>query len=102
MNLSHSSNDEVSIFLAARIRSERLRQGYSQATLAKLSNIPLRTYKRIELSGQGSIYNLILILRVLGRIRVIEALFPTPTSKSHQNVVDRVKAIASTKHINSE
>lgn len=96
MDLTSLSNHEVSMFLAARIRADRLRQGYSQASLAKEAGIPVRTYKRIELTGDGSIENLILILRTLGRIRAVEVMFPSPSNKTHVSVVERMKLLAMT------
>lgn len=93
MDLTLASNEEIVSFLASRIRSERLRQGYTQANMAEKSGIPLRTYKRIELTGMGNIQNLIQILRVLGRIRAIEIILPSPPGKLHTNIVDRVKKI---------
>lgn len=94
MDLTTKSNLEVTDFLAATIRSERLRQGYSQQSFAFKAGISLRTYKRMELSGDGSIHNLILILRTLGRIRAIEILFPPILTKPHVGVVERVKEIS--------
>lgn len=94
MNLASATNKEVCSFLASRIRSERLRQGYSQAEMAEKSGIALRTYKRIELTGTGTIQNLIVILRALERIRTVELLFPLPTAKPRLTLVDRAEIIA--------
>lgn len=80
--------------MAAQIRHERLRQGYTQATMARLSGIPLRTYKRIELSGTGSIQNLIVILRTLDRIKAVGLLIPPPTEEKRISIVERINIIA--------
>lgn len=80
--------------MASRIRSERTRQGFSQAVMAEKSGIALRTYKRIELTGAGSIQNLIVILRTLGRIRAVEVLFPPPAANPRPTIVERTQMIA--------
>lgn len=89
---SKTTNGEVCSFLASRIRHERQRQGYSQEVMAKKSGIPLRTYKRIELTGTGSIQNLIIILRTFERIRAVEILFPPPIQRPRTNV-DRLQRV---------
>lgn len=94
MDLSSKSNKEVCIYLASRIRAERLRQGYSQATMSNKTGIPLRTYKRIELTGLGSIDNLVTILRTHDRIRAIEVLLPAPVAKPRPSIVERAMQIA--------
>lgn len=94
MDLTLITNEEVCSFLASRIRSERLKKGYSQAVMAKKSGIALRTYKRIELTGAGSIQNLIIILRTLERIRAVEILFPLPTTQPRLTIIERIQLIA--------
>lgn len=94
MDLTTVTDDEVCSFLASRIRSERLRQGYSQAVMAEKSGIALRTYKRIESTGTGSIQNLIVILRSVDRITAIKLLFPTPNTAPRLTLVERVQKIA--------
>lgn len=94
MDLTSKSNKEVCVYLASRIRAERLRLGHSQVAMAAKAGIPLRTYKRIELTGRGSIDNLITILRMHDRIRAIEVLLPTPVAKPRPSIVERARQIA--------
>lgn len=94
MDLITSTDLEVCSFLASQIRVARRKKGYTQAVMAKKTGIALRTYKRIELTGIGSIKNLIVILRVLERIRAVEILFPQPTTETRPSIVDRVRRIA--------
>lgn len=94
MNLTLATNDEACSFLASRIRSERLRQGYTQSTMSEKSGIALRTYKRIELTGNGSIQNLILILRTLDRIRGVELLLPPNSPTTRPSITDRIQLVA--------
>lgn len=67
--------------------------------MAEKTGIALRTYKRIELTGTGSIQNLIIIMRTLGRIRAVEVLFPSPVSKPRPTIVERAKMIAKSAQI---
>jgi len=97
MDLVTATDLEVCSFLASRIREERKKKGYSQTIMAKKSGIPLRTYKRIELTGNGSIQNLIVILRVLERIRAVEILFSQTKKISRPSIVERVHKIAESK-----
>lgn len=94
MDLTSITNTEVCSFLAARIRHERLRQGHTQATMARKSGIALRTYKRIELTGTGSIQNLIIILRTLDRIKAVGLLIPPPTEGTRISIFERINLIA--------
>jgi len=93
MDLRLVTNEEVCSFLASCIRNARSQKGYSQLVMSKKSGIPLRTYKRIELTGDGSIFNLIIILRTLDRIRGIEILFPLPLTEPRFTNIDRVLAV---------
>lgn len=94
MDLTPLSNDEVCVYLAARIRSERLRQGFSQFSMSERTGIALRTYKRIELTGRGSIQNLVIILRALDRIAAIRILLPTSKLAPRPSIQERVQIIA--------
>lgn len=94
MDLTSITNEKVCSFLASQIRSERLRQGFSQATMAERAGIPLRTYKRIESNGMGSIQNLIIILRALERIMALKLLFPLPNITPRTTIIGRVQKIA--------
>jgi transcriptional regulator with XRE-family HTH domain len=94
MDLSSITDDEICAFLASQIRAERLRRGYSQATMANTSGIALRTYKRIELRGTGSIRNLIIIMRTLERITAVKLLFPQSIPNARLTIFERVQQIA--------
>ncbi len=93
MDLRIATDKEVCSFLASRVRNARVQKGYSQAEMSIKSGIPLRTYKRIELTGNGSICNLIIILRTLERLKGIELLFPQPITEPRLTNIDRVLAV---------
>jgi len=94
VDLTSLTEEQICMFIASRIRSARLDLGFSQPEMALKADIPLRTYKRFELSGKGTMVNLILVLRVLGKLRALEAIFPAPHKKLHVDIVERVRLIA--------
>jgi transcriptional regulator with XRE-family HTH domain len=53
--------------LAERLRAERVRQGLSQAELARRARIPLRSYQRLESADPGArLASLLRALTALG------------------------------------
>ncbi len=62
--------------LGEQIRSERLRLGLDQVTLAARSNISVSSLSKLE-NGEGSrVHTLIKVIRALGREDWLEALAP--------------------------
>ena len=78
MDIAKFSDKNICDYLASNIRIERRKAGYTQAKFAELTGISLRTYKRFEANGQGNIETLIQILRALGKLRILQAMFPVP------------------------
>jgi transcriptional regulator with XRE-family HTH domain len=75
--LANASSDvEVCRFLADRVRRTRRQAKLSQVELAKLASIPLRTFKRFETEGHGSMRTFTKIMMALGRTRYMLMLFP--------------------------
>lgn len=98
MDLKDKSNSQVCSYFGSRIRSERNRLGYSQEDFALLTGISLRTYKRIELTGKGSIENMVNILRATERLRILEFMFSPPVQHK-QTLVERVQMISERRRI---
>lgn len=94
MDLTTLPDSQILSYLASQIRAERLRRGYSQASMSKYTGIPLRTYKRIELAESGSIQNLIVILRALERTNTIKLLFPSPEKTTRTSLAERIHKLA--------
>ena len=92
MNIEEKSNKELCEFLASRIRSERVRKGHTQEAISSLAGISLRTYKRFEWTGRGNISNLIEVLRVFGKLRLIE-LIQSPSQTPPLGLVDRITTL---------
>ena len=81
---------ETHSYLAAKVRRARNALGESQATFAKRAGVPLRTYKRFELTGQGSIETLILALRAIERVDRLRLLFPSPLPARKPSLEERL------------
>jgi transcriptional regulator with XRE-family HTH domain len=69
---------QVCMLLAARVRRARVAGEESQADFAERAGVPLRTYKRFELDGKGTLLTFIQILRALGRTQYLTLIFPAP------------------------
>jgi len=67
---------DVCRYLADEVRRTRRAAKMSQAKLAERAGIPLRTYKRFEAEGQGSMETLVGALHALERSRYLFMLFP--------------------------
>lgn len=72
------TDEEVCQEIAKRVRAERLRRGLSQVEMSVLSRIPLRTYKRLEADGSGSIDTFVAAMRATGRLLGLQLLLPQP------------------------
>lgn len=90
MNLTLSDDRTACKFLASRIRTTRLQLSLTQAAMAEKAGIAIRTYKRIEQTGTGTIENLVLILQATGRIKGLEMLFPPPPPPPRPSITDKV------------
>lgn len=78
--------------LGARIRAERVRRRLTQAELAKTAAVALRTYKRLETTGKGSIETLVAALRALERIRALDIALPRPALAPRElGVIERIR-----------
>ena len=64
--------------IGQRIRAERIRRELSQLEMAALSNLTLRTYRRLEAEGVGTIRVLVAALRAYDRIKHLAMLLPLP------------------------
>lgn len=82
-------------FISDRLRAERIRLKHSQQEMSKLCGIPLRTYKRLELSGKGTIENLVRALVATNRVKALDLLFPIQQI-TRTNYIDRMEDLAKT------
>jgi hypothetical protein len=75
--LTSQSDEDVCKVIASRVRQLRLDSKHTQATLAALANVPLRTFKRFEVDGKASLETFIRILRALDRAQYLYLLLPS-------------------------
>ncbi|WP_176079485.1 helix-turn-helix domain-containing protein [Paraburkholderia tropica] len=92
--LQSATEKDVAKYLAMRVRVERTRNGYSQAGFAEKAGISLRTYKRFELNGVGSIETLTRILIAMEHARGFFTLFPHPRPANQATLVERIDAMS--------
>ncbi|NUZ08992.1 hypothetical protein [Piscinibacter koreensis] len=66
----------VCTLLASKVRGVRTQAGESQENFAKRAEIALRTYKRFERDGSGTLETFIRALRAIDRTQYLIGLFP--------------------------
>lgn len=64
--------------IGRRIRAERIRRELTQLEMAALANLTIRTYRRLEADGVGTIRVLVAALRAYDRIKHLTMLLPQP------------------------
>ncbi|MFP3559261.1 helix-turn-helix transcriptional regulator [Paraburkholderia sp. SIMBA_049] len=94
--LQSANERDIGRYLAMRVRGERVRAGYSQSAFAEKAGVALRTYKRFELHGVGSIETLSRILMAMGHARGFYTLFPHPKPIVKPTLVERVRSMSET------
>ncbi|AEA59789.1 helix-turn-helix domain-containing protein [Burkholderia gladioli] len=91
--LQSANERDIAKYLATRVRGERVRAGFSQAAFAEKAGVALRTYKRFELHGVGSIETLARIFMAMGHARGFYTLFPQPKPTPQLTAVERVRSM---------
>lgn len=70
------SEVEVCVYLAAKIRRVRRSRKESQEVFAERIGVPLRTYKRFEAHGKGTLETFVRALKGIERTHYVFMLFP--------------------------
>lgn len=70
--------EEIQRQLADRVRAERLRLRWKQATLAERSGVSLPTLRRFERTAQGSLETFLRLCHALGRLDELAGLLAPP------------------------
>jgi transcriptional regulator with XRE-family HTH domain len=78
--------------LGNRVRERRIGQGLSQVAMSERSGVPLRTWKRLEGKGEGSLRNLIQAAIALRCEDNLASLFPALTAASMDELLARQAA----------
>ncbi|MFA8361773.1 hypothetical protein ACEPT7_28275 [Burkholderia ubonensis] len=91
--LARATEAEIAKYLGTQTRRERVRNRLSQAAFAEKAGIPLRTYKRFELTGAGTIETLVRVMRAMEHARGFFTLFPAPPAPTRPTVLERAKSL---------
>jgi transcriptional regulator with XRE-family HTH domain len=86
--------EDIARRLAVRVRDERLRRGWKQATLAERAGISLPTIRRYERTGRTSVENLFRLCHALGRLDEFAELLEPPAASSIAELEARSMAAA--------
>jgi len=85
---------ELRLELGRAIRDRRIAQGLSQFEISERSGVPLRTWKRLEGEGQGSLRHLIQAVIALRCEDNLALLFPIPAAASMDELLAMQAATA--------
>lgn len=66
----------LSAEIGARFRAERVRLGLSQADMARKATLTIRTYRRLEVAGAGSVRVLLCALKACNRLKALQISLP--------------------------
>ena len=91
-NMALMNDEQICREIGVRLRAERIRRDLTQAEMSDLSGIPLRTYKRLEANGAGSIETFIAALRAFDRLIGLQLLLPQPTLVERRNPLTTLTA----------
>jgi transcriptional regulator with XRE-family HTH domain len=91
------TTEELLQELGRTIRERRIAQGLSQLEISGRSGVPLRTWKRLEGQGQGSLRHLIQAAIALRCEDNLALLFPAPSATSMDELLVRQAATATPK-----
>jgi transcriptional regulator with XRE-family HTH domain len=78
--------------LARSIRDRRIAQGWTQREASERSGVPLRTWRRLEAQGEGSVRHLIQAAIALRCEDNLAILFPAPAAASMDELLARQAA----------
>ncbi len=79
------------------MRDRRIAQGLTQVQISERSGVPLRTWKRLEGRGEGSLRHLIQAAIALRCEDNLASLFPAPAAASMDELLARQAAAATPK-----
>ena len=88
---------ELAQDLAQSIRDRRIARGWTQREASERSGVPHRTWRRLEIEGEGSIRHLIQAAVALRCEDNLVRLFPAPAAGSLDELLERQSAAATTK-----
>jgi transcriptional regulator with XRE-family HTH domain len=89
--------EELLQALGRTVRDRRIAQGLSQLEISERSGVPLRTWKRLEGQGTGSLRHLIQAAIALRCEDNLALLFPAPAAASMDELLARQAATATPK-----
>jgi transcriptional regulator with XRE-family HTH domain len=86
--------DELRQELARSLRERRIAQGWTQREASERSGVPYRTWRRLEVEGEGSARHLIQAAIALRCEDNLARLFPPPAAGSLDELLERQAAAA--------
>lgn len=98
--LKTCSHQDTCKYVADKVRRMRRQAGESQKEFAERAQVPLRTYKRFEAHGKGSLETFVQVLRAAGRAQYLLTLFPPPAPATVKpSLEERLRQLKPTKFL---
>jgi len=91
--LRELSDDAICAVIGYRLKTERLRLGFSQVVVARTAGVSVRTYKRFEATGLGAIATLVAGLRMMNRLRALEVMLPPPSLPPRDTPAEKLERL---------
>lgn len=92
--LSLHTPAELQQLWAERLRAQRLRAGWRQATLAEHAGVSLATVRRFEKDGQTTLSSLLRLVHAMGMLEQCADLFAAPRANSMTDLLKPAAAPA--------
>lgn len=93
-NMADVGVPELCRLVGERLRAHRIRLARTQADVAVSAGLSLRTYRRLEATGRGSVESLIAVLQATGRVAAVAILFPEAAPVPMESTQDRIRKYA--------
>lgn len=85
--------DGLARYIGLRARQARRERQETQAAFAERAMVPLRTYKRFESQGQGSLETFLKVLVALERGHYLHVVFPAPVVSTRPTILQQAAKI---------
>ena len=85
--------DGLARYIGARAKHARRERKETQAAFAARAMVPLRTYKRLESHGQGSLETFLKVLIALERGHYLHVVFPAPAVATAPKILQRAASL---------
>jgi hypothetical protein len=85
--ISLDTPSEVQIKIAAKAKESRIMRGHSRMRCSELSGIPAPTLRRFEDTGQISLTQFLMLVRIYGDLGIVLSSIELPKAKTMDELI---------------